>query len=454
MFGKKWCGSGVLLVGVIVFAGESAVGQTFEEFTKDQIAREEAVKPLPLAAIPDDPPPHEGALSDLTYTIDAPDLLLVEVLEALPGRPVSGERLVRPDGMINLGFYGDVHVRGLTLSQAKVKIIERLRKFLPNEVLGLSQIDPGDWGEPGKEKMEGLPALPAEKPALPPIEKKEGEPKNKPASVRMFKRAIGNEENGEARLKTSSIPMRKIVQEKEQTTKVEIPVGGNIKIVIEIQSTEKPSAVVAAPVEPEGEMGRVIPVKPADSNRVFVDVSGYNSKFYFVHGEVHAPGRLPCMGNETIFDAINFAGGFISTADSKNIKLVRPARGGKPTKVYHVDLEAIMEKGDKTANYQLFPGDRLIVGRRTVVEAEIESDRMGTTLGSMVNGFRRAKILEESINDTFVGRTVEERQALKKDVVRLWWKAMTTTGGAELLQSELRELLEKSLKLKESEEKK
>src|SRR5262249_17400423 len=36
------------------------------------------------------------------------DRLLVEVLEALPGRPISGERLVRPDGTISLGFYGNL----------------------------------------------------------------------------------------------------------------------------------------------------------------------------------------------------------------------------------------------------------------------------------------------------------------------------------------------------------
>src|SRR3954447_14056521 len=81
----------------------------------------ESIKPLPLTPIPDDPPPHEGAMHELPYVIEPPDLLLVEVLEALPGRPISGERLVRPDGSISLGFYGDVHVQGLTIRQAKEK---------------------------------------------------------------------------------------------------------------------------------------------------------------------------------------------------------------------------------------------------------------------------------------------------------------------------------------------
>src|SRR5262249_15486522 len=97
----------------------------------------ESIKPARLVAIPDSPPPHEGALFDLPYTIDAPDMLIVEVLEALPGRGITGERLVRPDGTITLVFYGDLHVRGLTIAQAKEKVVLYLRKFLSDETLGL-----------------------------------------------------------------------------------------------------------------------------------------------------------------------------------------------------------------------------------------------------------------------------------------------------------------------------
>ena len=59
-----------------------------------------AIKPLPVVAIPDDPPPHEGAMIDIPLIIEPPDIIVIEVLEALPGRPISGERLVRPDGTI------------------------------------------------------------------------------------------------------------------------------------------------------------------------------------------------------------------------------------------------------------------------------------------------------------------------------------------------------------------
>jgi protein involved in polysaccharide export with SLBB domain len=61
------------------------------------------------------------------YVIEPPDTIVVEVLEALPGRPISGERLVRPDGKISLGFYGEVYVAGLTVLEAKEKIVAHMR---------------------------------------------------------------------------------------------------------------------------------------------------------------------------------------------------------------------------------------------------------------------------------------------------------------------------------------
>jgi hypothetical protein len=61
----------------------------------------------------------------------------VEVIEALPGRPITGERVVRPDGTISLGFYGDLKVAGLNRNQVKVKLLEHLRKSIRDEVLGL-----------------------------------------------------------------------------------------------------------------------------------------------------------------------------------------------------------------------------------------------------------------------------------------------------------------------------
>lgn len=229
------------------------------------------------------------------YVVEPPDLLIVEVLEALPGRAITGERLVRPDGKISLGFYGEIYVAGLTLDEIKEKIVLHLRKYVPDEVLGLTQIDPNT--------------------------------------------------------------------------------------------------------------GEIVEVAPRDSDRLFVDVTAYNSKFYYVQGDVAAPGKLPITGNETVLDAINYAGGLIPTAAPQNIRLVRPAPPGACCEqVLPVNLAAIISSGDPTTNYQLMPGDRLVVYRDPIIRTTIFIDRLAapfqTVLNSMLQyGFtaRTIKFIDEPL---------------------------------------------------------
>ncbi len=186
-----------------------------------------------------------------SYMIEPPDMILVEVLEALPGRPISGERLVQPDGKISLGFYGEVYVAGLTTAEAKEKIVLHLKKYINDEILGLTQIDP-------------------------------------------------------------------------QTRAV----------------TER--------------------IDPKDTDRVFVQVSAWNSKVYYVQGAVLIPGRLPVTGHETILDAINYAGGLSPRADRDNVILYRMDKDGTLRRL-QVNIDQITMGDDPTTNYQLLPGDRLVV---------------------------------------------------------------------------------------------
>ena len=206
-------------------------------------------------------PPREGRKISLpSYVVEAPDIIRVEVLESLPGRPIEGEYLVQPDGTISLGFYGDLQISGLTVSEIKEKIILHLRDQLSDEVLGLFHID---------------------------------------------------------------------------------------------QDTGKP-----------------IEVAPVHSNRVFVQVGSYNSKVYYVQGDVGTPGRLPSTGNDTVLDAINYAGGVIGPWRKAKIRVVRPSKEGEPDQVLTVDLQAIIEKGDGATNYQLMPRDRLVVEGEPPVPAQ------------------------------------------------------------------------------------
>ena len=90
-----------------------------------------------------------------------------------------------------------------------------------------------------------------------------------------------------------------------------------------------------------------------------------------------------------MLDALQFASGLIPTAEPKDIRLVRPGRNGKPSSIYKVDLEAIQEKGDVRTNYQLFPGDRLIVGRNEVVKKTVEIDRLNAPIQAIVSSIQQ-----------------------------------------------------------------
>ena len=218
------------------------------------------------------------------YVVEAPDLLLVEVLDALPGRPISGERLVRPDGKISLGFYGEVYVAGLTLPEVKEKIVLHLRKYITDEALGL-------------------------------------------------------------------------IDDRRRTGEPEIDA-----------KTKQPKMI-----------------DPRDSATVFVDVTAYNSKNYYVLGDVLVTGRLPITGNETVLDAINFAGGLMPTAAPQNIRLVRPAPPGACCEqVLPVNLAAITSGGDPTTNYQIMPGDRLIVYRDPIVRFTVFLDRLAAPVQTVL----------------------------------------------------------------------
>jgi len=210
------------------------------------------------------------------YVVEPPDFLVVEVLEPLPGRPIAGTRLVRPDGTITLGFYGDLYVAGLTLPEVKEKIVVHLRKFLSDETLGLIGINP---------------------------------------------------------------------------------------------ETQEQFAI-----------------DPRDSDRVYVDVDSYNSKHYYIYGDIGLPGRYPITGNETVLDAISFAGGLTPTAAPNNIRVVRPAPPGACCEqLLPVNYAAIINGGDPTTNYQLMPGDRIVVYRDPIVRTTVLLSRLAEPFGVVLN---------------------------------------------------------------------
>ena len=61
-------------------------------------------------------------LTDPELTVSLPDIL---------GRqPIEGEHLIRPDGTVSMGVYGDVHVAGMTLAEVKAAVEQHLGQHI------------------------------------------------------------------------------------------------------------------------------------------------------------------------------------------------------------------------------------------------------------------------------------------------------------------------------------
>src|SRR5690606_32981009 len=92
--------------------------------------------------------------------------------------------------------------------------------------------------------------------------------------------------------------------------------------------------------------------------------------------------RFPITGNETVLDALSLVGG-TSSLSSNRIWVARPAPDGLGyEQVLPVDWNEIIRGGSTATNYQIFPGDRIL----------IESDRMvafDTMVGKITAPFER-----------------------------------------------------------------
>lgn len=98
----------------------------------------------------------------------------------------------------------------------------------------------------------------------------------------------------------------------------------------------------------------------AVSYRASVRLTNTQSKYYYVIGEVNTPGRFKVTGNELVLDAIVQAG-LKSNSLPEKAYLVRPHPLGGPDQVYRIDWCGIKNRGDTLTNYQIMPGDRVVV---------------------------------------------------------------------------------------------
>ncbi|MGL6075094.1 MAG: polysaccharide biosynthesis/export family protein [Fimbriiglobus sp.] len=116
---------------------------------------------------------------------------------------------------------------------------------------------------------------------------------------------------------------------------------------------------------------------------VSVDVSAYNSKYYYVITDYAGAGeqvvRIPATGNETVLDAVSMIGG-LSPVSSKRIWIARPAPAGSGDQILPVDWQGITRRGTTASNYQVLPGDRVFVMARPLSKLDTTMGRLSSPL--------------------------------------------------------------------------
>lgn len=83
------------------------------------------------------------------------------------------------------------------------------------------------------------------------------------------------------------------------------------------------------------------------------------SQAVYVVGEVNKPGALPYQEDLSVLQAILDAGGMTKEAVEAKVRILRGDDRGR--KQIPVDIDAILEKGDKTQNVTLMSGDIVVV---------------------------------------------------------------------------------------------
>jgi polysaccharide biosynthesis/export protein len=164
--------------------------------------------------------------------------------------------------------------------------------------------------------------------------------------------------------------------------------------VLTLAVDERPEFAGRYPIGPDGRIdlgdygnprveGRTIPEITAALAEEFgvtqasVDlrIAEHRSQHLLLFGEVIGWQRsVPYQGQETVLDLLRRVGGITAGAEPTDVYVVRPHLGeSQRPEVIHVDLHAIVVKGDPRTNVRLLPFDQIYVGetRRCQIERAI-----------------------------------------------------------------------------------
>jgi polysaccharide export outer membrane protein len=243
------------------------------------------------------------------YRIGAFDTLFIQVPNALPTEPIGGYYVVETDGTINFGpSYRPVHVIDLSLADAKAAIETQLKETIK---------EPNVFVAPGQSR--GMQQIRGEHLVRP----------DGTISLGLY---------GSPTVAGLTLPQAKAAVEEHLTKYLQKP-------------------------------------------EVAVDVAAYNSKVIYVIYDGGGFGqqvvRVPFTGNDTVLDVVGQLNGLQPFSDKHRIWVSRRVPAGwAMDQVLPVDWVAITTRGRTETNFQLFPGDRIYVEAQPLVSIDTYLTRL------------------------------------------------------------------------------
>jgi len=247
------------------------------------------------------------------YHVKTLDVLGIEVVGTLPDQPITGAFSIESGGLVNLGHpYGAVKVAGKTVDDARIAVEEHLKTFLtkPQVTVSLLQLS-------GSQQITG-------------------------------EHLVGPDGT------------------------VTLGSYGSVSVV--------GHTLASAKMAIEWHLAQFL-----DDPEVSVDVFAYNSKVYYIVTQGAGLGdgvhRFPITGNETVLDAISQVNG-LTGVSSKRIWIARPSTQPGNVQILPVKWEAITAQAAAETNYQILPGDRVFIAEDKLIAFD-------TTLGKIISPLER-----------------------------------------------------------------
>jgi protein involved in polysaccharide export with SLBB domain len=107
---------------------------------------------------------------------------------------------------------------------------------------------------------------------------------------------------------------------------------------------------------------------------VTVIVSAYGGRRFYIGGEVGAEGMYDMSGGETLYQAINQAGGFLDSAHRKSVVLIRKDTNGKPVG-HRFDLRQVEHGIHPELDVPLQPYDIVYVPKSKIGDVDTFVDQ-------------------------------------------------------------------------------